>query len=290
MIPESVRRLFQTHSRNFEENRYVYPVVSRRAGGVSIGVNLNLDRVCNFGCVYCQVNRTERVEKEFVDLARLEAEVDAMVEMVTSGKLFEHSRFLQTPPALQRLNDIAMSGDGEPTTYRNFDEVVRLLADVRRRRGLNDLKLVLITNASMLHREPVQRGLALLDGNNGEIWAKLDAGTDAYYQQVIRSKAPFQQILDNLLLVARQRPIVIQSLFMRLRGESPTEAEQEAYCDRLNEIISGGGAIRLVQIHTVARPPAETWVTALPDAEVDALVALVRRRTRLPVAGYYGCH
>ena len=49
--------LFQDHPRSFEANRYVYPVLSRRAGGISIGVNLNVDKVCNFHCVYCQVSR-----------------------------------------------------------------------------------------------------------------------------------------------------------------------------------------------------------------------------------------
>ena len=105
-----------------------------------------------------------------------------------------------------------------------------------------------------VHREPVARALAILDANGGEIWAKLDAGTQAYYRQVARSAVPFQKILDNLLTVARVRPIVIQSLFMRIHDEPPTPDEQQAYCDRLRSITSGGGQIKLVQLHTVARP------------------------------------
>ena len=53
------RRLdFKDHRRDLGENRYVYAVVSRRARGLSIGVNLNPDKVCNFDCPYCQVDRT----------------------------------------------------------------------------------------------------------------------------------------------------------------------------------------------------------------------------------------
>jgi len=285
--PPSASDLFAAHPRSFEHNRYVYPVVSRRAGGVSIGVNLNLDKVCNFDCIYCQVNRSEPAEKEFVELGRLAAELDAAIELVTSGRIYQQPKFSQTPPPLRRLNDIALSGDGEPTTYRNFDEVIGLCAEVLRRHELDDVKLVLITNASMFHRDRVRRGLAMLDAANGEIWAKLDAGTEAYYNVVARTAIPFWRILENLCDAARARPIVIQSLFMRINGEPPPLTEQEAYCGRLAEIVADGGQIKLVQIHTIARPPAETWVAALADAEVDALADLVRRRTGLPVTPFH---
>ena len=75
---------------------------------------------------------------------------------------------------------------------------------------------------------------------------------------------------------------------MRLRGQPPPPAEQAAYCERLARDPRGGGQIKLVQIHTVARPPAESWVAPLSDAEVDALAELVGGRTGLPVAGFYG--
>ncbi len=288
MNQPAVASLFQNHPRSFQANRYVYPVLSRRAGGISIGVNLNIDKICNFHCAYCQVNRGEAVEKVFVDLQRLRDELDQMIELVTSGQLFAEEPFRHTPEALRRLNDIALSGDGEPTTYTNFADVVGLCAEVRQQHRLDQLKLVLITNASMFHREAVARALEVLDANNGEIWAKLDAGTEAYYQQVARSVVSFRRILDNLLLAARARPIVIQSLFMRLYDQPPTLAEQEAYCYRLRELTAAGGRIKLVQIHTVARPPAEAWVAALSQEEVDGLAELVRVRTGLPVAAFYG--
>ena len=148
--------------------------------------------------------------------------------------------------------------------------------------------MVLITNASMFHRPHVQRGLAILDQNDGEIWAKLEAGTDEYYHLIERTPIPFRQILDNITAAARVRPIVIQSLFMRVAGEPPTAAELEAFCDRLNEITAAGGQLKLVQIYTVARRPAESYVAPLSDAEVDAIVELVKRRTSLNAAAFYG--
>ncbi len=276
------------HRRTFADNRYVYAVVSRRSKGVSVGVNLNPDKVCNFDCVYCQVDRKTPPVTRDVDEPRLLRELDDMLHLVTSGELFEHERFAQTPPALRRLNDIAFSGDGEPTTYPRFLDVVRAAADLKRTHGLDDVKMVLITNATMLHRPPVREALAVLDANDGEIWAKLEAGTEAYYQQIDRTTIPFRRVLDNIAEAARVRPLVIQALFLRLRGDAPPPAELEAFCDRLNEIQTTGGRIKLVQVYTVAREPAEAFVDSLSDAEVDAIVNLVRARTGLPAEPFYG--
>src|SRR6478752_2462194 len=254
--------LHTDHARLFELNRFVYPVLSRRSGGISIGVNLNPDKICNFDCIY------------------------------------ETEKFASVPLHLRRLNDIAFSGDGEPTTYKNFDELMQVCAEVKREAesalqpsSLDprpSTKMVLITNASMFHRPHVQRGLAILDENNGEIWAKLEAGTDDYYHLIERTPIPFRQILDNITAAARVRPLVIQSLFMRVNGEPPSRAELEAFCDRLNEITTVGGKLKLVQIYTVARRPAESFVAPLTDAEVDAIVALVKERTQIPAQAFYG--
>jgi wyosine [tRNA(Phe)-imidazoG37] synthetase (radical SAM superfamily) len=279
--------LFTSHPRDFQDNLYVYPVLSRRAGGISIGVNLNRNKSCNFHCIYCQVDRSGAIEEDLVDLQRLRDELDQTVDCVTSGRIFEGAQFGKTPQPLRRLNDIALSGDGEPTAFRNFADAATVCAEVRRGHKLDDVKLVLITNASLLHRQHVRRGLEIIDHNNGEIWAKLDAGTEDYYRLVARSTVPWKQILDNLADAARTRSVVIQSLFMRINEEPPPEGEIDAYCQRLQEIVAGGGRIKLVQIHTVARRPSEFWVTPLSNAEVDSIVDAVRQKTNLPVAAFY---
>jgi wyosine [tRNA(Phe)-imidazoG37] synthetase (radical SAM superfamily) len=289
--------LHADHARLFERNRFVYPVLSRRSGGISIGVNLNPDKVCNFDCIYCQVDRRSQSETRFVETDALLAELRATLELVTSGAIYETEKFRDVPPHLRRLNDIAFSGDGEPTTFKNFDELMESCAEVKREFELrhssfgvrhSSLKLVLITNASMFHRPHVERGLEILDRNNGEIWAKLEAGTEEYFKLVDRTPIPFRQILDNITAAARVRPLVIQALFMNVDGEPPSQQELEAFCDRLNEITAAGGQLKLVQIYTIARRPTESYVAPLTDAEVDAIVALVRERTGLVATGYYG--
>jgi wyosine [tRNA(Phe)-imidazoG37] synthetase (radical SAM superfamily) len=280
--------LHTAHARTFHQNRFVYPVVSRRSGGISIGVNLNPDKVCNFDCIYCQVDRTRQSETKFVQTAQLVSELDQMLQLVGSGELFETPEFSATPPALRRLNDIAFSGDGEPTTYRNFDEILAACAEVKQRHGLDHVKMVLITNASMFHRPHVVRGLEILDRNQGEIWAKLEAGTQEYFHKIERTPIPLRQILDNITRAAQVRPLVIQALFMRVEGEPPPLAELDAFCDRLCEILAAGGQLSLVQIYTVARKPAESFVTPLLDREIDELVERVTRRTGVPAAAFYG--
>ncbi|HEY2759365.1 MAG TPA: radical SAM protein [Pirellulales bacterium] len=284
-MPEN---LFAHHERTFEKFRFVYPVLSRRAHGLSLGVNLNPDKVCNFDCIYCQVDRTTEAETTFVETEQLLAELDIGLRLILSGDIYRTAKFEHTPQHLRRLNDIAFSGDGEPTTYRNFDELIAKCAEIKKRHQLDDVKMVLITNASMFHREHVRRGLATLDENNGEIWAKLEAGTEGYYKLIDRTTIPFQQVLDNITTVAQVRPIVIQALFMRVNGEAPSATELEAFCKRLNEITSAGGKIKMIQVYTVARRPAESYVAALSNAEVDKIAGLVQKRTGFPAATYYG--
>jgi wyosine [tRNA(Phe)-imidazoG37] synthetase (radical SAM superfamily) len=150
------------------------------------------------------------------------------------------------------------------------------------------LKLIVITNASLFHRPRVQQALDNLMAHGGEIWAKLDAGTAEYYQTIERTPIPFSRIIENLQTMARRHPLVLQSLFLRLNGVGPTQGEVDAFCGQIRAIVDQGGRIDRVQIYTVARRPAESNVTPLSYAEVDALADQVRNQTACKVEAYYG--
>lgn len=279
--------LFTRHSRTWERNRYVYPVISRRSKGLSIGVNLNPDTVCNFDCIYCSVDRTVRPAVTEVDLHVLERELNEMIDIAVGGEIWSHPPFDQTPALFRRFNDIAFSGDGEPTSYPRFFDACVLAVRALERARLPDVKIVVITNATLFHTPATRDALQFLDDHNGEIWAKLDAGTDDYYHLVERTKIPLRRVLDNLLLAGRERPIVIQSLFMNIHGVPPDDAEIAAYVDRLKRLIKDGCRIKLVQVYTTARDTAEKYVTPLSNEAVDAIVERVRT-ANLPVEGFYG--
>ncbi|MGZ3317305.1 MAG: radical SAM protein [Isosphaeraceae bacterium] len=278
--------LHRDHSRQFEQNLYVYPVLARRSRGISVGINLNPDQVCNFDCVYCQVDRRTTSQVTDVDEEQLLQELEETLELVLSGRLYLDQRFASVPDPLRRLNDIAFSGDGEPTTYPGFASIVRDVAACKKRRRLDGVKLVLITNATMLHRPHVREALATLDASNGEIWAKLDAGTEAYYRTIDRTKIPLKRVLANILAAAQARPVVIQSLLLCLNGQGPSELEVEAYCRRLGEIVAAGGQIATVQLYTVARTPAVAEVGPLPNEELERLGEIIRRRVGITVDIY----
>jgi wyosine [tRNA(Phe)-imidazoG37] synthetase (radical SAM superfamily) len=265
------------HPRVWENFRYVYPVLSRRSHGISIGLNVNPDKICNFDCIYCQVDRTVPAAVTEFDLRVAEAELRALL----ATDLSRHPPFNAVPKDQLRLNDIALSGDAEPTTLPEFSKTIEMIARVKP----PGVKIVLITDAGGLDRADVQRGLEIMDANAGEVWAKLDAGTEAYYRLINRSAIPFARILKNIAGCAAKRPVVIQSLFLKLRGVGPSAAELAEYCRRLREI----GNIKLVQVYTLARPPLAgvAGLTALADAEVDAITARVRD-AGFPAESFYG--
>jgi wyosine [tRNA(Phe)-imidazoG37] synthetase (radical SAM superfamily) len=268
-------RLFTLHGRQWRENLYVYPVISRRSRGLSIGVNLSPAKECTFDCVYCSVDRNMPGAQRHVDVDRLRRELDAMLDEVLSGRLFGEPPFDETPAALRRLNDVAFSGDGEPTASPHFYDAMQISARLLAEHG-HPARLVVITNGSLLNRPRVEEALAFLDEGRGELWAKLDAGTEAHYRRVNRSEVPFPRILENLLNAGRSRPLVIQSMFSRIGGEGPLEEELAAYAERLRALAAGGCRIDRVQVYTAARRTALAGVAPLDRASLEAIAERVR--------------
>jgi wyosine [tRNA(Phe)-imidazoG37] synthetase (radical SAM superfamily) len=279
------------HRRQWRDCLYVYPVISRRAGGLSIGVNINPDKLCNFACLYCQVDRHIRRNLEEVNLGRLKAELELALAEAAAGRIWAEPPFARVPPEMRRINDIAFSGDGEPTARPEFDEAVKVAADAKAAAALADVKIVVITNSTNLASPQMARALPILDANNGEIWAKLDAGTQAFFDAVNRPHPAVRldDIVRGITAVAAGRAVVIQTLFFRIDGRGPGEAEIAAYAARLREILAGGGRVKLVQLHTIARGPQSPSARALPDDDLDSIAAAVRQAVPdLHVQTYYG--
>lgn len=277
------------HRRAWMAFDYAYPVISRRSRGVSLGVNLNPDKVCNFDCVYCEVDRRTPPRRRDVDLDQLEREMAALLDLTVSGELFQVPPFDSARPEQRRLNDIAFSGDGEPTTERAFPEAVARLAALKAARGLASVKLVLITDATRLQAPDVVRGLERMMANQGEIWAKLDAGTEAYYREINRTKVAFSRILENLRATALRWPLTIQTLFLDWKGQGSSEGEVEAYLACIRGLRESGGMIQGIQLYTVARPTPEPEARPLPAAEMDRLAGRLKDGLPgLPIEVFYG--
>ncbi len=239
--------------RNFFDNRFVYTVISPRARGLSIGINMNPDRFCNFDCLYCEVNRDQPVLDRQLDVEVMAVELEKTLGLVRSGRIREHPGFRALSEDLLQLRHVAVSGDGEPTLCPNFSEAIQAVVHMRARQPRAFFKLALITNGTGLDLAHVQHGLQFFTSDD-EIWFKLETGTQVSMDRVNRSKVPLEKVLANLMLVGRQRPIIIQSLFPLILGQEPSPEEIDDYILLLRNVKEGGARISLVQVYSATRP------------------------------------
>ena len=186
-----------------------------------------------------------------------------MLAAVHSGALRNVSGYRDTPADYLRLRHVALSGDGEPTLCPKFLDAVRAVVHVRACAQFPFFKIVLFTNATGLQRREVHEGLKLFTPQD-EIWAKLEAGTQPCLDAVNHPDCPLEKILDNILIIARQRPVTIQSLFPLLDENAPSAEEIDQYANRLKELRKAGAQIPLVQIYSATRPVSQNDCGHLP--------------------------
>ncbi len=263
--------------RDFLNNRFVYAVLSSRARGLSLGVNMNPDKHCNFDCLYCEVDRRTPPLEMTLDVGVMATELHRTLGFVLQNRLHERPQYQSLPNELLQLSHVALSGDGEPTLSPNFAEVVQAVIHIRAMGGLPFFKIVLITNATGLDRPQVQESLRHFTKSD-EVWAKLDGGTQEYLHKVCRLKnASLEKILSNILQLARQRPVVIQSLFPAINGEEPSPEEIGQYAQRLKELKDNNAQIPLVQIYSATRPMTHAECGHLPLKTLSNIAQTVRQ-------------
>jgi wyosine [tRNA(Phe)-imidazoG37] synthetase (radical SAM superfamily) len=278
--PGALRRICD--GREFLDNRFVYLLFSPRAGGLTVGINLNPDRLCNFDCVYCDVHRNGRSAPRRFDLERMASELHALLDRICSGGLREVDGLRRLPKELLSLKHVALSGEGEPTLCPEFAEAVQSVVHIRATGGLPFFKIVLLSNASVLDQPRVQAGLRHLIVKD-EVWLKLDVGTADQFGVVNRSAVPFEHILNNIRSLGRTRPIVIQSLFPLINGTEPSDQFIQDYIDRLRGLQTDGAEISLVQVYSATRPMARSGCRHLPLKSLSRIAHEVRDQTGLRV-------
>ena len=255
---------------------YVYPVVSRRAGGVSVGVNLNPNNACNWACVYCQVPGLVRGTAPTIDLAQLEFELRAMLHTIVHGDFMQ----TQVPENMRRLNDVALSGNGEPTSAREFASVIEIIGALLLKFNLlSKIKLVLITNGSLIARKHVQAGLRAMAGLNGEVWFKLDSATAAGMRAVNQTRIAPDKAFERIKISAALCPTWLQTCVFALDNTPPSALEQEAYLDLVRRICAEQIPIQGVLLYGLARPsmqPQASRLTALPAAWLEDFAERIR--------------
>ena len=264
------------HDRDSAGLTYVYPVVSRRAGGVSVGVNLNPNNACNWRCVYCQVPGLVRGKAPELDLDRLEGELAGLLHDIVEGDFMQ----ARVPEGSRRLNDVALSGNGEPTTSKQFAAVIARIRGVLERFDLlGRIAVVLITNGSMSDQPHVQEGLRAMAGMGGQVWFKLDRATEAGLAATNSVRMTPDDHRARLVAVSGLCPTWVQTCMFQVDGAPPEAAEIEAYLGTLRAALDAGAPLQGVLLYGLARDshqPEAARLSPVPAAWLEALGERIR--------------
>lgn len=255
------------HSRDKAGLTYIYPVLSRRSGGLSIGVNLNINNACNWRCIYCQVPDLIRGSAPSVNIEKLGNELRSFLADVIHGNFYDRE---EVAAEHRIIKDIAISGNGEPTTSNEFDQVVNLIELVLKEYGLlGRVKCVLITNGSMVGRNHVKKGLQKLAKINGEVWFKIDRATPSGIATINQVKGSNISILKRLKVVAELCPTKIQTCLFSFKNKAPNDTEINAYMHLLKATVSRNLPIKGVLLYGVERKsmqPESKLIKKLPES------------------------
>jgi wyosine [tRNA(Phe)-imidazoG37] synthetase (radical SAM superfamily) len=267
---------FADHNRDVMGLTHVYPVVSRRAAGVSVGINLNTNNACNWACVYCQVPNLMRGPAPKTDLVLLRSELNTMLTAIQTGTFMQS----YVPEDLRRLNDIAFSGNGEPTSADDFEAAVQVVIEVMTAHELiGTIKLVVITNGSFAHEPAVQRAFRAMAAVNGEIWFKCDRGRTQDILRINKINVTLEQVLKRLNAAATACPTWVQTCMVSWDGAAPSEEEVAAWLALLQRALNLNIPLQGVLLYSLARPsfqPDAARIAALPLAWLEALGARVK--------------
>lgn len=270
------------HNRDVSGLTYIYPVVSRRAGGVSIGINLNINNACNWRCLYCQVPNLTRGSPPPINLNLLENELRSFLDYILHGDFME--RYVAEGD--RKLQDIAFSGNGEPTSAKDFPEVLKIVEKLLNEFGLLDsslghqIKVRLITNGSLMDKAYVLEGMHYLAKMNGEVWFKVDAGTSKGIAKINDVNITIPSIINRLKLCAQACPTFIQTCMVAIDGHLPTEDEIASYISLVEKVKND---IHGVHLYGLARPSMQAEAERLTRISPEWLndVAVKIRSTGL---------
>ena len=276
-MPETIPvRVLRTddHARDSAGFTYVYPVISRRAGGVSIGINLNPNNACNWRCVYCQVPDLQRGGPPPIDLAQLESELNAMLQQIVQGD------FMQTrvPEGARRINDVAFSGNGEPTMSPEFGAALVIVERLLAAFGLlGQIKLVVISNGSQLYKPEVLNVLEHIGRINGELWFKIDRAPQDGFSPVNQVQLKHDAVARHLVAAAERCATWVQTCMFALDGELPGEQEVADYVAFIAEMKRQAPSLRGVLLYGLARPSMQQEAPRLSAAPAEWMQALAER-------------
>lgn len=265
----------QDHSRDSAGMTYVYPVISRRAGGVSVGINLNPNNACNWQCVYCQVPNLVRGGPPPIALDQLERELNTFLNDVVHGDFMTQ----RVDADVRRLVDVAFSGNGEPTSAMEFPAAVEIaLAALDRFNLRGKVLLRLITNGSLLDRPRVQSGITKIGSAPGEVWFKIDAASDKEIAAINGTRTSAERVARRLQRCIAIAPTWVQTCVFLRDGVFAAGEGWDAY---LLMLANAGGDLRGVHLYSLARTPMQNESSRLAQLDIVQMEMLATQIRQL---------
>jgi wyosine [tRNA(Phe)-imidazoG37] synthetase (radical SAM superfamily) len=262
------------HNRDVIGMKYVYPVVSRRAGGVSIGINLNVNNACNWRCIYCNVPDLKRGAPEPIAMDVLEHELRSFLHDVIHGDFM----LRQVDKPDRQLKDIAFSGNGEPTSAKEFPQVLDLVANVLKDFNLlGKIKIRLITNGSLMDKSHVLATMQNLAKYNGEVWFKVDAGTKEGISRINDVTLNPESHIQRLISCAKLCPTFIQTCMFALDGVPPSEQDIQAYLALVEQVKDVVQGVHLYGLARLSLQPESSRLSRLPTEWLEAVAQRIRQ-------------
>ena len=235
--------------REREEGFLVYPVYSRRSGGLSIGINLFPGKKkCPFNCSYCAV--FPFFNDVVFSVKKMEVDLRAAITSAHEQKI--------------PVKDICFSGSGEPTLSPAFIDAFKIANSVREELAPEADQVIITNGAGLLQPDIFSFLKEAAASPKTDIWLKLDAGTSGWYQKINRPALPFDELTAKIKEFTAHSPVTIQTMLCAVNEEIPPEDEAQAWEALVCEIAQAGN-VRKVQLYGKIRPaPEDPLASQLP--------------------------
>ena len=209
------------------------PVPSRRLGR-SLGINNIPPKVCTYSCVYCQLGRTVKMQVERRAFYQPEEILRDVEEKVRNAREVGES-----------IDYLTFVPDGEPTLDVGLGQEIELLKPL----GIN---IAVITNASLIWREDVQKDLMRADW----VSLKVDSVSEDVWRRINRPHRALQlaSILEGMLEFARAYEGELATETMLVEGVNDGDEHVREVADFLAELRPARAYLSIP-----TRPPAEEW-------------------------------
>jgi wyosine [tRNA(Phe)-imidazoG37] synthetase (radical SAM superfamily) len=230
--------------------RHIFgPVLSRRLG-LSLGVDLIPFKTCSYDCAYCECGPTTIKTISRQDFFPVK---DVIAEL--------HNVLASRP----HLDSITLAGSGEPTLSLSLGKVIDYV-----KKKYPEYTLSVLTNASLMTDETVRKELASAD-------RVIPTLTSVSQQTFERIHHPHPSLRIDAIIAGMEqfRKMYTGALWLELfviPGLNTTAEELAGLKTAIERIDPD-----LVQLNTLDRPPAEGWIEAATDAELEQVRAALGR-------------